>query len=67
MSKSPGVKAAIQAARTAAAIADGLGISRAAVSQWNEIPAERVIQVERLTGVHRSILRPDLYPQEAAE
>lgn len=67
MSKSPGVRAALEAAKTATAIADGLGISRAAVSQWVEIPAERVIQVERLTGVHRSVLRPDLYPQEAAE
>lgn len=39
-----------------------LGLSRGACSQWHRIPAERVIEVERLTGIPREILRPDLYP-----
>lgn len=39
-----------------------LGMSRGAASQWKRIPAERVIQVEQLTGISREILRPDLYP-----
>lgn len=39
-----------------------LGMSRGAASQWHRIPAERVIQVEELTGIPREILRPDLYP-----
>lgn len=39
-----------------------LGLSRGAASQWRRIPAERVLEVERLTGVPREILRPDLYP-----
>lgn len=42
-----------------------LGLSRAAVSNWKRIPAERVLEVERLTGVPRGMLRPDLYPVEA--
>lgn len=39
-----------------------LGLSRGAASQWRRIPAERVLEVERLTGLAREILRPDLYP-----
>jgi len=41
-----------------------LGLSRAAVSIWRRVPAERVLQVEGLTGVPRHDLRPDLYPRE---
>lgn len=39
-------------------------ISRAAVNQWDECPAERVLTIERATGgqVTRHQLRPDLYP-----
>lgn len=42
-----------------------LGLSRAAVSNWKRIPAERVLEVERLTGVPRGMLRPDLYPVDS--
>lgn len=38
-----------------------LGLSRGAVSQWTRVPAERVLEVERVSGVPREILRPDLY------
>lgn len=38
-----------------------------AVSQWREVPVMRVIDVERLTGVSRHDLRPDIYPEAAAE
>ena len=45
-----------------AALAAGLGITHAAVCQWGErVPADRVVQVERLTGIPREALRPDLY------
>jgi len=47
------------------------GLSRAlkeeitpqAISQWKQVPAERVLDVERATGVPRHKLRPDLYPE----
>ena len=45
-------------------LAEHLGITRSAVSQWPQIPAERVHDVERITGIPRSELRPDLYPPE---
>lgn len=47
-----------------------LGIQPPALSKWkrNRVPAERVLDVERLTGIPRWRLRPDIYPQpEAAE
>ena len=43
-------------------LAEGLGISTAAVSQWRRIPQDRIDDVERITGVTREKLRPVLYP-----
>lgn len=54
------------------AVRGNTGLSRAlkgeitpqAVSQWKQVPAERVLDVERATGVSRHRLRPDLYPEQ---
>lgn len=43
----------------AAKLAAGLDISHAAISQWTAVPLARVLDVERVSGVARSILRPD--------
>jgi DNA-binding transcriptional regulator YdaS (Cro superfamily) len=43
-------------------IADQFGISRQAVSAWEVVPPNRVIGVEAVTGVDRTDLRPDIYP-----
>ena len=43
------------------ALADGLNISPGAVSQWDRVPAERVLEIERLTGISRHDLRPDVF------
>lgn len=54
---------------TQAQLAERLGLTRAAISLWKgAIPIERVVEVEAATGVHRSILRPDLgfEPPDAA-
>ena len=32
-----------------------------AISQWDKVPPERAIQIERATGVPRAALRPDLW------
>lgn len=37
------------------------GITPQAVSQWSKVPPARVLDVERITGVSRHDLRPDLY------
>jgi hypothetical protein len=41
-------------------IAKALGMSRAAISLWDKVPAERLPEVEAITGIHRHILRPDI-------
>lgn len=41
-------------------IAEHLGITLQAVSEWPEPPLEHVKAIERLTGVSRFKLRPDL-------
>jgi len=44
-----------------AKIARGLGVSRSAVHQWERVPAERVVEIERISGIPREKLRPDLH------
>jgi DNA-binding transcriptional regulator YdaS (Cro superfamily) len=56
------VKLAAEKAGGIVKLSLALGLSRGAASQWRRIPAERVLQVEQLTGLPREILRPDLYP-----
>lgn len=45
----------------------GLGVDKATVTRWAQkrVPAERVVEIERVTGIPRHDLRPDLYPVEA--
>lgn len=59
--RDPGLSKAIRAAGGVSGLARQIGISQPSVSNWNRIPAERVIVVETITGVPRTILRPDLY------
>lgn len=45
-------------------LARELGVARASISAWRakeKIPAERVTEVARLTGIERERLRPDMY------
>jgi DNA-binding transcriptional regulator YdaS (Cro superfamily) len=49
-----------------AKIAMELGITRGAVATWRRIPAERVAEVSRITGISRLELRPDLYEAPSA-
>jgi DNA-binding transcriptional regulator YdaS (Cro superfamily) len=51
-----------------AKVAYGLGLTRASVLKWRQVPAERVVDIERITGIPREQLRPDLFriPAEAA-
>jgi DNA-binding transcriptional regulator YdaS (Cro superfamily) len=59
------VIAASKAVGNRGELARRLGLSPQAVYLWQKIPAERVIEVERLTGVRRQILRPDLFQRPA--
>jgi DNA-binding transcriptional regulator YdaS (Cro superfamily) len=55
------VKTAGKAAGSMSELARVLGLSSAAIVQWKRIPAERIVEIERATGVRREMLRPDLY------
>ena len=56
-----GMRLAIEAAGGIGALARGLGIRQPSVSGWSRVPAERVVAVEKMTGINREQLRPDLY------
>jgi DNA-binding transcriptional regulator YdaS (Cro superfamily) len=59
------VDEAIKAAGGPTALTRALGIKLPSVYSWRRIPPGRVLQVEKLTGIPRTRLRPDLYPPEA--
>jgi DNA-binding transcriptional regulator YdaS (Cro superfamily) len=46
---------------SASELARRLGITPAAVLQWDEVPIRRVPDVERISGVSRHELRPDFF------
>lgn len=56
-----GLEEAIIAVGGVSELARRLGISQPSVSNWNRVPADRVLSVEAATGVARVVLRPDLF------
>lgn len=64
MTKPVPMRAVLAAAGGARALATALKISRVAVYNWKRVPVTRVLDVERLTGIPRHDLRPDVYPDE---
>ena len=64
--KNEALEKAIEAAGGPAVLGRALGISSQAISQWEQVPANRVLAVEAATdgAVTRHELRPDLYPVE---
>jgi TorA maturation chaperone TorD/DNA-binding transcriptional regulator YdaS (Cro superfamily) len=60
-----GLERAIDAAGGVAELARKIGIAQPSVSNWERVPAQRVIAVEGATGVSRKALRPDLYSESA--
>jgi TorA maturation chaperone TorD len=61
-----GLERAIDAAGGVAQLARKIGIAQPSVSNWDRVPAQRVIAVETATGISRKELRPDLYGRPAA-
>ncbi|NGX97586.1 MAG: helix-turn-helix domain-containing protein [Candidatus Afipia apatlaquensis] len=60
------VKQAAKRAGGLAKLAGALGIKHQSFYSWDRIPASRVLEIERASGISRSVLRPDLYPVEEA-
>jgi DNA-binding transcriptional regulator YdaS (Cro superfamily) len=49
-----------------AALASAIGVHRTTLYSWTRVPAERVFQVAKATGIEATRLRPDLFQTEAA-
>jgi TorA maturation chaperone TorD len=64
--RDPGLSKAIQAVGGVSELARRIGISQPSVSNWDKVPAERVLAVEAATGIQRVRLRPDLYQEPPA-
>lgn len=60
-SRSGGLAKAIAAVGSITALAAKIKLTVQAVSQWDEIPPERCLDVEKASGVSRHELRPDIY------
>jgi len=58
-----GLRWAIEIAGSQVKLAKLLGISHQAVNKWQSVPTRHLIKIEQITGVHRSLLRPDLYEE----
>jgi DNA-binding transcriptional regulator YdaS (Cro superfamily) len=56
-----GLQHAIKTAGGVRRLAELLGTSHVAILSWGRIPSHRIIQIERVTGIPREELRPDLY------
>lgn len=54
------IREVLAAAGGAPALAAALGIHRTAVIRWRRVPARRVVEVARITGIPAHQLRPDL-------
>lgn len=67
---SDGLKRAIEVAGGQNSLAKRINVTQSQVWYWlvrskKGVPAERVLDIERETGVPRSELRPDIWPSEA--
>lgn len=55
----------IEAGGGVTTLAGKLKLTKQAVSQWKRVPPTRVIAVEKITGISRHQLRPDVYGRAA--
>lgn len=65
-SRDEALSRAIKAAGNSQTLAIKLAVTPQALSQWKRVPATRALEVERITGVPRHELRPDIYPPPEA-
>lgn len=45
-------------------LARRLGIKHPALYKWREVPPKRVLALEKISGIPRHEIRPDLYPEK---
>lgn len=44
-----------------AELAHRMGLKRQTLYQWERVPERHILTIERLTGIPRHLIRPDLY------
>jgi hypothetical protein len=62
-----GLQKAIESTGGVRALARGLGRDAALVSRWTKVPYEYLLEVERVSGVPREYLRPELFRRPKAK
>lgn len=60
---SPGLREIRDTPGMSVKIADALGITRQAVSDWDKIPLGRLLEVEQITKIPRERLMPEIFRQ----
>ncbi len=60
------VQRAAEKAGGVVALARELGIKHTSLYSWKRVPAERVLEIERLSGIPAHELRPDIFKREVA-
>lgn len=59
------IERAIDIAGSEVNLAKAMKVTKQAVRKWvKQVPAERVIALEEVTGISRHDIRPDLYPKD---
>jgi hypothetical protein len=56
-----GLRLAIEAMGSSTALANALKLHRGTVHHWERVPYSQLLAVERVTGIDRSILRPEMF------
>ena len=59
--RDPGLRLAIRAVGSITNLATLLGLTTQAICQWDAIPIQRVLEIEKITKIDRERLRPDLF------
>ena len=61
--ENPGIAKAIAVAGSQVNLAEMLDCTQPNVFRWlyHQVPAERAVQIEKVTGVSRRLMRPDLF------
>ena len=61
--RSPALSQIFKKRGSASELAKSLGVTRAAISAWREVPVTRLKEVSQLTGIPREKLRPDIFDE----
>ena len=65
MERDAALERALRTRMAVTEIAEAIGVSRAAVSQWRRVPERHLTAVARITGMAKRELRPDLFLSRA--